>query len=455
MIAWKLFHLLLCVFTSAANEYLDSPANGTSLRNICFMSVKKCSRFPHLIGSHDDSEDAYQQLNVGRSEPACLSRAVHVWEMCGNSAVDPAVATFLPTGNSDIYPPSHEVIEATDRLEQLFTAYNKAYKPHPITVQQSAGITPNTRRFIAPAGMSWPEARELLPAHRGLCRVDILTCHLVPWLSGRGDDLDDAYASLRVGESEAACLARARFFWQLCGADPFQQANATFEPSGARAAFPDDAHVRRSLARRAPGLVLATDAAEGPAPAGRPRGGGWRAVHVYVGPSAHATWAGPRGWMAECLQDLHVMQILGFRRGGFFVDLAAHDAALCGGTHSARTRTRTRPRAARGPHTPTTSPTHKYTHPRTLPSPSLPPPLPPSLPLSHKHECARAHTPTQTQARARACAHAALSEVSQSVSDSEREMGKQDCALSLSLSPSPSPSLPPSLSPSLSLSLSL
>ncbi len=59
-------------------------------------------------------------------------------------------------------------------------------------------------------------------------------------------------------------------------------------------------------------------------------------MHVFVGPLTYnpAAWAGQglRGWMGECLQDYHAMRALGFPRGSFFVDLAAHDALLYSNT---------------------------------------------------------------------------------------------------------------------------
>jgi hypothetical protein len=189
------------------------------------------------------------------------------------------------------------------------------------------GLPPNSRRFIAPLDMGWIDAIDLLPPDRGMCWVSVLTCHIVPALSGHGDDFEEAYVRLRVGESQPACLARAHFYWELCGADPFQQAIATFHPTGARSVFPSTAHAQRSLAHRARGVALPASGGEAPPAAGRPRGGGWRAVHIFVGPSTYS----PdqfilRGWMGECLQDYHVMRVLGFPRGRFFVDLAAHNA---------------------------------------------------------------------------------------------------------------------------------
>jgi hypothetical protein len=319
------------VIASAVNEFEFEVHNNPG-RKLCIITVEVCTRYPAFVGKRDDSDVAYQQLDVGRSESACLSRPSYYWEMCRNSMLHPIVSTFLPTGKAEMYPSKQEVSDAKVRHEHLFTDYNYYKAIHTNHAQQSMGIMPGTTRFLVPAGMTWAEAVELLPPGRGSCRIDILTCHLVPTLSGRGDDFEHAYADLQVGADESACLSRARYFWTLCGGDPFQQANATFQPTGAHAAFPEPRHARRSLARRYPGLTLPTDPADAPAPAGLPRGAGWRAVHVYVGPSAHVTWAGPRGWMGECLQDLHVMRLLGYPRAGFFVDLAAHDAAVYSNT---------------------------------------------------------------------------------------------------------------------------
>ena len=59
---------------------------------------------------------------------------------------------------------------------------------------------------------------------------------------------------LRVGESEATCLSRVCFYWELCRADPFQQAIATFRPSGVGAAFPGTAD--RTRGRRVPDQLV-------------------------------------------------------------------------------------------------------------------------------------------------------------------------------------------------------
>ena len=119
-----------------------------------------------------------------------------------------------------------------------------------------------------------------------------------------------------------------------------EQAVATFLPSGAAAAFPADADVRRALANHDAGGALQLDGAagedaggEGPGSGGGGGGGGgwrgWRAVHVYVGRASANVPAGRRyvpeaeepdtlrGWMGQELQDLWVMRALGFPRGGW------------------------------------------------------------------------------------------------------------------------------------------
>ena len=323
-------------FGSLSNPAQIDDVGGSPLHNVCIITLDVCILHTTNVGKQDDSELAYQQLRVGESEEACVSRAAFYWSMCGNGKHQPVIATFLPTGASEMFPPRDEVQLANDYLSQLYTGYNFKYKLSESAALRSMGLPPNARRFIAPHDMGWIDAVDLLPAHRGLCWVSVPTCHAVPALSGRGDDFEDAYVRLRVGESEASCLSRARFYWELCGADPFQQAVASFRPSGVRAAFPGTSDAERSLARRARDLTSLSAAGEAPAAGGRPRGGGWRAVHVFVGPSAYSPteWVGQglRGWMGECLQDYHAMRVLGFPRGGFFVDLAAHDAVVYSNT---------------------------------------------------------------------------------------------------------------------------
>ena len=58
----------------------------------------------------------------------------------------------------------------------------------------------------------------------------------VGWMSQ--DDVDEAYHQLGVGHSEAACLARARFYNARCGNNNSVPILASFVPSGAAAFFP-------------------------------------------------------------------------------------------------------------------------------------------------------------------------------------------------------------------------
>eukprot|EP00291_Cryptomonas_curvata_P015089 CAMPEP_0172152884 /NCGR_PEP_ID=MMETSP1050-20130122/1108_1 /TAXON_ID=233186 /ORGANISM="Cryptomonas curvata, Strain CCAP979/52" /LENGTH=167 /DNA_ID=CAMNT_0012821301 /DNA_START=232 /DNA_END=731 /DNA_ORIENTATION=- len=167
------------------------------------MTIDECVERPGDIGKHDDSEIAYQQLGVGESEEACVARSAYYWKLCGNGIHQPVVATYLPTGASEMYPSNDEWNEEMARRSQLYTGYNIAHKPSESVALRSMGLPPDARRFIAPHDIGWMDAIDLLPAHRGLCWVSIPTCHAVPALSGRGDDFEDAYVRLRVGESEA------------------------------------------------------------------------------------------------------------------------------------------------------------------------------------------------------------------------------------------------------------
>jgi len=84
----------------------------------------------------------------------------------------------------------------------------------------------------------------------GKCWVQIPVCTLNPAYAGIGDEFQEAYSELGVGESEQACLSRAEYHWQLCGSNPFHQVIMTFLPSGASASFPDDAAVERQHSSR-------------------------------------------------------------------------------------------------------------------------------------------------------------------------------------------------------------
>ena len=104
-------------------------------------------------------------------------------------------------------------------------------------------------RFVMPPQTihTWAELLALRPADKGKCWVHIPVCMVNPSYSGMGDEFDEAYNDLGVGDSESICLARAQYHWEMCGSNPFHQVIMTFLPSGASVSFPDDLTVERHL----------------------------------------------------------------------------------------------------------------------------------------------------------------------------------------------------------------
>jgi hypothetical protein len=109
---------------------------------------------------------------------------------------------------------------------------------------------PPADRFVSQQPASWDDLKALRPPTAGKCWVQITFCPLNPSYSGIGDEFDEAYAELGVGESEQACLARAKYHWEICGSNPFHQVLMSFLPSGATASFPDDATVERQYSSK-------------------------------------------------------------------------------------------------------------------------------------------------------------------------------------------------------------
>jgi hypothetical protein len=107
-------------------------------------------------------------------------------------------------------------------------------------------------RFVVANPVSWNELRVLRPAHMGKCWVHIPICMANSVYSGIGDEFEDAYEQLGVGENKTACLSRAQYHWELCGSNPFQQVIMTFLPSEppSSTSFPDDLTVEQNLDRK-------------------------------------------------------------------------------------------------------------------------------------------------------------------------------------------------------------
>jgi len=210
----------------------------------CTIIVGKCRSHPYIVGSMDDSEEAYNTLHVDQ-EDNCLARARFYWDLCSNKPTDDSIVVrFNPTGRNASYPDPGEVQLAKEQNETYIASYaRRDYLPLAEEILQTAGLSPTNSRFILPASVPLSEADDLRPASRGKCWTRVLMCHLVPHFSGTGDDVDEAYEKDGVGENETACLGRARFYWELCGSDGFQQAETTYLPTGARSVFPSDEEV--------------------------------------------------------------------------------------------------------------------------------------------------------------------------------------------------------------------
>jgi hypothetical protein len=170
------------------------------------------------------------------------------------------------------------------------------------------------------------QLHSLRPQPFGACWVHARVCPLLPLHAGVGDDFDYAYSELLVGQREDACLRRARFHWELCGASPVHPVSVLFRPTGAVAHHPSPRHVAQATRAARAGFALGAASAAAPP--------GWKPALVFVGESAYPGPGRPaaHAWMGQCLQDLFVMKLLGFPRGGFFVDLAAYDAVALSNT---------------------------------------------------------------------------------------------------------------------------
>jgi hypothetical protein len=208
-----------------------------------------------------------------------------------------------------------------------FPKLNSYLKPDAMWAMQ---IVAKEDRFVTKEILSLQEVhkvRHLRQNNLGNCWFYIPFCDLDPHLSGISDDFEIAYSKEGVGESEPACLQRARFHWELCGGNPTEAVTALYYPTGATHSFPDERAV--ALARQKEAGIAAGERA---AP------GGWKTVRVYVGdttyggvgrPESHElSFRGGRvhAWMGQCLQDFWVMKALGFQERGYFIDLAAYDA---------------------------------------------------------------------------------------------------------------------------------
>jgi len=95
---------------AATAQTPDSPFSNASvctdparLRNRCFIEGS-CWKHHEFSGRHDDSDWAYQQMDVGKHAEACLARA-RQWHMhCENPLAWPITAEFTPTADWYTFP---------------------------------------------------------------------------------------------------------------------------------------------------------------------------------------------------------------------------------------------------------------------------------------------------------------------------------------------------------------
>ena len=338
--------LLFVVVASSLGETEEADAT-------CVITFNTCHQNPVLTGIVDESQEAYELLNIRASEVACLSRASFHWLSCKNNITAPVFMTFLPTGASSSYPPK-DVVEEESIVGEA-TAFSLEHHDFldPLKIMGLPNGT--TRPFLATGYFSFdfvPELQQLRPSHLGFCWIYNRVCSLVPQFAGIGDDFEYAYNILGVGSDENACMARARFHWELCGANPLFATAAFFAPSGASSSFPDSYRVENARTKYRHGLALDSDQS------------GWKVIHVHVGTSRYGgnqraaaaelhslasgltsaeietssvqnIWkpgVGIKGWMGQCQQDFWVMKILNFKTGGFFLDLSAFDAIYTSNT---------------------------------------------------------------------------------------------------------------------------
>lgn len=91
----------------------DDPAVLSRGRGVCVIKSDDCLEH-ELFSGHffDESESAYVDFDVGRSEAACLGRALTNWRLCGSLPWRDIEMTYIPSGASSSFPSTHEVREA-------------------------------------------------------------------------------------------------------------------------------------------------------------------------------------------------------------------------------------------------------------------------------------------------------------------------------------------------------
>ena len=82
---------------------LPDNAGCRSHRHNCYISFHECAAHP--VQSGFDSSFAMDTLGVDHGATMCLPRAVDWHEYCKNGHDSPVTATYIPTGESLVYPP--------------------------------------------------------------------------------------------------------------------------------------------------------------------------------------------------------------------------------------------------------------------------------------------------------------------------------------------------------------
>ena len=188
------------------------------------------------------------------------------------------------------------------------------------------------------------------------------------------EESHEVYVSERVGEFPEACFARGRHHWQVCRNTFYQSVVMTFQPLSGQPSrmeqFPPERVFRQALAAVSAPLVLRgglpanetpsveeedvhafiwehledydndlAEYARDPWTYVRERSivetkgesgeieehGGWKTVHMFVGRTGFDEdvineWNGQKG------QDKFVLEVLGYKRRGYFIELGAFDA---------------------------------------------------------------------------------------------------------------------------------
>eukprot|EP00960_Hanusia_phi_P052120 761254-Hanusia_phi.AAC.7 len=74
-------------------------------------------------------------MQVGEVESKCLARSKDYFEWCGNSPTQQIIATFIPTGNQQIFPPDELVEQAIQEVQSQEAASDDLEPSEDLTVE--------------------------------------------------------------------------------------------------------------------------------------------------------------------------------------------------------------------------------------------------------------------------------------------------------------------------------